>query len=138
MGEWYYPNGSVISADSAREGLYVMREQMSVSLNHRSGSEQTVTAGLYCCGLSSSQGTLYSCIMLGKCSRKVNIFFIFIICLNLDSPQDVPTSPQCTRDVSGPVIGSVVAIVTVLLIVVGVVTVIITYLILRHKRGGSM
>ena len=39
VGEWYYPNGSVISADSARDRLYVMREQMSVSLNHRSGSE---------------------------------------------------------------------------------------------------
>ena len=66
MGEWYYPNGSVISADSAREGLYVTREQMSVSLNHRSGSEQTVTAGLYCCVVPISEGTLYSCIVLGK------------------------------------------------------------------------
>ena len=66
MGEWYYPNGSVISADSARDGLYVMREQMSVSLNHRSGSEQTVTAGLYCCLLPTTEGEFYSCITLGN------------------------------------------------------------------------
>ena len=66
VGEWYYPNGSVISADSARRGLYVTREQMSVSLNHRSGSKQTVTSGLYCCAVPTSERELiYSCIILG-------------------------------------------------------------------------
>ena len=79
MGEWYYPNGSVISADSAKDGLYVTREQMSVSLNHRSGSEQTVTAGLYCCGLPTSEGTLYSCIVLGKV-KLVNPINIATLC----------------------------------------------------------
>ena len=62
VGDWYYPNGMAVSADSAR-GLYVMREQKRVSLNYRSGS---VPAGLYCCVVPTSQGTLHYCIVIGE------------------------------------------------------------------------
>ena len=64
-GVWYYPNGSVIGADLGSDGLYVNREQMSVSLNYRSGAA-TVTAGLYCCVLPTSQGNHHYCILLGN------------------------------------------------------------------------
>ena len=64
MGEWYYPNGSAVSANSARDALYVSREQGSVNLNYRSGAE--TTSGIYCCVVPTSQGTLHRCAVIGK------------------------------------------------------------------------
>ena len=65
VGEWHYPNGSVIGADS-EGGLYVVREKMRVNLNYRSGSEQTVTAGIYCCVVPTRMEDLHSCVLLGE------------------------------------------------------------------------
>ena len=131
MGEWYYPNGSVISADSAR-GMYVIRKQKSVSLNYRSGS---VPAGLYCCVVPTSQGTQVSCAIFGKCFYHPNQIIYFPSSIFPDSEQPSIPSPQST-DIAGPVVGGVVAVVVAVLVIVGVV--ISTYLVLRHRRVGAM
>ena len=66
VGEWYYPNGSAISADSEKDGLYVSREQMRVSLNYRSTGTVTVAAGLYCCIVPTTHGLQVFCVKLGE------------------------------------------------------------------------
>ena len=142
---------------------------MSVSLNHRNESEQTVTAGLYCCVVPTTEEEFYSCIILRKlnltralqnavflelrhllitvypcqcphgnpCCDTFNkiVFVCHVLFQFSDSQQDV-SCPQCMCDNTDSVVGCVVAMVVVLLIIVGVVTV--TYLILRHKRQGSV
>ena len=134
MGEWYYPNGTVISADSAR-GLYVIREQKSVSLNYRSGS---VPAGLYCCVVPTSQGTQVSCAIFGERFYHPNQITYFPSSIFPDSAEQHSSSISFPRstDIAGPVVGGVVAVVVVLLVIVGVV--ITTYLVLRHRRVGAM
>ena len=134
MGEWYYPNGTVISADSAR-GLYVIREQKSVSLNYRSGA---VPAGLYCCVVPTSQGTQVSCAIFGECfffpPEPNNLYTIFNI-PDSEQPSSSISFPRST-DIAGPVVGCVVAVIVVLLIIVGVV--ITTYLVLHEtQESGS-
>ena len=59
-GDWYYPNGSVVTEDGA---LYVSGGQMSVSLM-MSGTA-TAPSGLYCCVVPTSGGMSTACIVLG-------------------------------------------------------------------------
>ena len=66
IGEWYYPNGSAISADSEKDGLYVSREQMKISLSYRSTGTVTVEAGLYCCAVPTTHGLQIFCVKLGE------------------------------------------------------------------------
>ena len=86
LGVWHYPNGSVVSADSGRDGqLYVSREQMSVSLNYRSGAARTVTAGLYCCDIPTSQGILHKCVVIGELNVLTTIMFPAWLLAHLDN-----------------------------------------------------
>ena len=59
-GDWYYPNGSVVTEDGA---LYVSGGQMSVSLM-MSGTA-SAPGGVYCCVLPTSGGMSTACIVLG-------------------------------------------------------------------------
>ncbi len=59
-GDWYYPNGSVVTEDGV---LYVSRGQMSVSLM-MSGTA-TASGGVYCCVVPTSGGRDTACIVLG-------------------------------------------------------------------------
>ncbi len=47
LGEWHYPNGTVVVTDKLRDDLYTTREQKMVSLNHKNAAN--VPGGVYCC-----------------------------------------------------------------------------------------
>ena len=61
LGEWHYPNGSAVGEES---GLYVRRDQMTISLNRRENPVD-VPSGVYCCVVPTTQGILASCIEIG-------------------------------------------------------------------------
>ena len=65
VGEWHYPNGSVVGKES---GLYVRRDQMTISLNHREDPVD-VPSGVYCCVVPTTQGVLASCIEIGMLNQ---------------------------------------------------------------------
>ena len=71
QGNWYFPNGSVVS-DSGE--WYVTRGDEVVSLNRRTSAQ--TPGGLYCCGVPTNDGTHTACIVLGEallCESKVGM-----------------------------------------------------------------
>ena len=66
LGEWHYPDGSAVgSSVEGADSLYVSRDQMSISLNHR-GDGTSVPSGVYCCVVPTTVGVLTSCIKISK------------------------------------------------------------------------
>ena len=49
LGQWLYPNGSVIGTRSDVQDFYIDRGPSVVRLNRRSFSNATSTTGLFCC-----------------------------------------------------------------------------------------
>ena len=66
LGEWHYPDGSVVgSSREGADGLYVSRDQMSISLNYR-GDGTSVPDGVYCCVVPTTVGVLHYCVKISK------------------------------------------------------------------------
>ena len=65
LGEWHYPDGSVVGSSRKGDGLYVSRDRMSISLNYR-GDGTNIPGGVYCCFVPTTEGVLHYCIKIGK------------------------------------------------------------------------
>ncbi len=67
LGEWNYPNGTVVVTDKLRDDLYTTKKQKMVSLNHKNATN--VPGGVYCCVVPTTQGKQSICANLGNYSR---------------------------------------------------------------------
>ena len=52
LGEWHYPNNSLVGGRKSGDDIYRTRGNMSVSLNRRNGVTQPT--GLYCCEMPTA------------------------------------------------------------------------------------
>ena len=66
LGEWHYPNGLFVGLNRAEDHdhLYISRDQMAISLNHR-GDTTNVPGGVYCCVVPTTRGQETMCANLG-------------------------------------------------------------------------
>ena len=55
VGEWYFPNGSMVRTSAHGDSLYMNRSYGVVRLHHRSNA--TLPTGLYCCEIENSNRT---------------------------------------------------------------------------------
>ena len=61
--EFLYPNGTHVSLDA--HGVYITRGKQIIRLNHVPGlANLSPPTGLYCCSVSTSDGTKKSCVNL--------------------------------------------------------------------------
>ena len=52
LGEWHYPDNSLVATNSSGDGIYRTRGSMVVSLHRRNGATQPT--GLYCCEMPTA------------------------------------------------------------------------------------
>ena len=57
LGQWLYPNGSVVGTRSDEQDFFIDRGSSVVRLNRRSFSSATSTTGLFCCEIPDATST---------------------------------------------------------------------------------
>ena len=66
MGEWYYPNGSVIQElEAAGESFYRGRHDQTVNLHRRQELNPLSPTGSFCCVVPSALGEQTFCVNIG-------------------------------------------------------------------------
>ena len=69
VGEWYYPNGSVVQekveSENAGESFYRGRNEQTVNLHRRQELDPLSPTGSYCCVIASTLGEQTFCVNIG-------------------------------------------------------------------------
>ena len=74
VGEWYYPNGSVVPNQTAGEGFYRVRNAPQVVRLARRMAGVTPALspiGSYCCVIPTTGGEMIFCAKIGECAHNV-------------------------------------------------------------------
>ena len=58
LGQWLYPNGSVVGTRSDGQDFFIDRGPSVVRLNRRSSSNASSTTGLFCCEIPDATSTI--------------------------------------------------------------------------------
>ena len=73
LGEWHYPDNSLVNIKANGDGIYRTRGRMVVSLNRRNGVTQPT--GFYCCEMPTAADpntTSRICIYLSKIRKALH------------------------------------------------------------------
>ena len=86
LGDWYFPNGTVVPSSGEQWNFYRTRDQMVVRLNRRRGGVE----GIYCCEIPDSMNVTQTVhigvyITVSVCSLVLVTLFVHSCSVQLES-----------------------------------------------------